>query len=211
MDKKGKEIIKTLESKVKLLSNEKIVSFLEKNIRLEDETKVRVLDREIQNRMKPLEPRSKVKNGHDVCVECGQNIDIRVATLYSGMVEILVRIEEWCKVKERNEFKTDEVKHFFKGSSQNSRFGDWIYFGELLNPKGKGKWEMNLERTEQFLKGELAIYTKVEINPLNGNKKYSDKRKIGGVSNLREFLDEDNYYKAVYKPQDVNLEYQNNE
>ena len=150
MDKKGKEIVKTLESKAKLLSNEKIVRFLQKSIRAEDETRIIVLDKEIQERMKPLEPRSKRKNNYNVCVECGQNVDIREASLFSGMVITLIRIEKWCKENDRHEFIRKEIEHLLDKNTK-ARFGDWVYFGGLIYSRGKGKWGMNLDRTEQFV------------------------------------------------------------
>lgn len=198
MKKEEKEKIAYLEGKARLIGNDKILDIFVNNLSPYDARKVKILKAEIERRMRPLNPESEEKNGHRVCTQCGQNVSIRELNLYSGMVMSLIRIEKWCNEKGVHEFIRKDIEHLLE-KNEKARFGDWVYFGGIIYSRGKGKWGINLPRAEQFLNGQLEIYTRAEINPLNKDVQLFDKRTVHGIKNLKEFLDNDNYFQAKYK------------
>lgn len=135
------------------------------------------------------------------CPMCGQSVNEREISLYSGMVKALVRVWFWCKENKRNEFTRKEIKHLFKGvDNEIARWGDWVFFGGLVyKPFGKkGFWGLNMDRCKEFIGGKKEIPTKAYKNPLKKEIVYRDYRFIGNVSHLKEFLDESKDYIARY-------------
>ena len=136
-----------------------------------------------------------------VCPWCGQTINDREVTLYSGMVRALIRVFYWCKENNRNEFTRKEIKPLFRGvDNEIARWGDWLLFGNgmVYRPGGKGSWGLNLDRVEQFIKGERDIPTRVIIYRTTNEKLYFDYKRIGDISNLSKFLDESGQYISKY-------------
>ena len=140
-------------------------------------------------------------NNKQVCPHCGQVINKREVTVYSGMVRALVRVFYWCQEHQRHEFTRKDIKHLFKGvDNEIARWGDWMLFGNgmVYKPEGKGSWGLNMTRVREFLRGERTIPTKVLIDPITKEKTYLDHKNINQVPNLKEFLDEAQKYIVNY-------------
>lgn len=137
----------------------------------------------------------------EVCPHCGQVINNREVTIYSGMVKALVRVFYWCAQNKKHEFKRDEIKHLFKGvDNEIARWGDWRYFGNgmVYKPEGKGTWGLNMKRVRAFINGERTIPTKVLIDRVKGEKTYLEYRTIDEIKNLSEFLNDAKQYIVNY-------------
>ena len=132
------------------------------------------------------------------CNQCGQTINTRKITLYSGMVHSLAKVYGYCWDKRRRTFARREIKHML---SQNefARFGDWIEFGLLQRNKKKGNFIMHMELTRDFLRGEEKIPTELYKR---GKEKVSRHgwKYIYEVKGLVDFLDTDGSYIVEYYP-----------
>lgn len=135
----------------------------------------------------------------EVCPCCGQTINNRKIVLYRGMVESLKDIYVWCRKNNRHEFTRKEIKHALKTDGQIARFGDWVYFGGLMYKGEKGMWGMNIERSEQFLNGKLAIPTVITKNAIT--KEIIDRQEmkvLWQIKGLSQLLDKDGSYISEY-------------
>lgn len=141
--------------------------------------------------------------GKQTCPCCGRSVNLREINIYSGMVEILIEIHKWCTEKGIHEFKRKDISHLIKGESATARFGDWVYFGGLIyRPKGEtkgGLYGMNMERVEQFLKGEYKIPAIIIKNPLTKEIEKKDYRSIYEIPNLTKYLDDNMQYITRYR------------
>lgn len=146
--------------------------------------------------------RRKMKSvNRKICPCCGQTINDREVTLYSGMVKALVRVYYWCLENDKHEFTRKEIKPIFKGvDNEIARWGDWILFGNgmVYKPDGKGSWGLNMERVREFVEGKREIPTRVVIRRLDGENEYLDYKNIGCIPNLGNFLDEAGQYISKY-------------
>lgn len=136
-----------------------------------------------------------------VCPYCGQTINKREVTLYSGMVKALVRVFYWCKKKGIHEFTRKDIKPIFNGKDNEiARWGDWIHFGNgmVYKPEGKGSWGLHMDRVAEFIAGKRQIPSKVLIDKVNDQTEYLDYKYISEVSNLSKFLDEAGEYIVKY-------------
>ena len=140
-------------------------------------------------------------NNKETCPCCGQVVNKREVTLYSGMVRALIRVFYWCSENKVHEFKRRDIKHLFKGvDNEIARWGDWKYFGNgmVYKPEGKGSWGLHMGRVREFLRGERTVPTKVLIDRMNKQKEYLDHKTIKEIPDLSEFLDEANQYIVNY-------------
>lgn len=143
-----------------------------------------------------------------VCPTCGQSVNKRQIPFYIGMVTALWKVYVWCMEKQRHEFKKKEVKHLMD-DVVISVFAYWRWFGGLVyNPDGvRGSYGLNMARCDQFFKGELEIPIEIWTNPLTKEIEVAKTGKIGDVPGLKDFLDENQNYVAMYKskPEQVSL------
>lgn len=140
------------------------------------------------------------------CPTCGQSVNERQITLFSGMVTSLWRVFMWCHEHNKWEFQRKEIKHLFSGSdNQIARFGDWILFGGLVyRPEGRSKGWYGIHRTRafEFFTGKRSIPTSIWKNPLTKELKPEDYRTIGQIKSLENFIDENGEYIAKYRMPD---------
>lgn len=140
-----------------------------------------------------------VINKH-TCPTCGQSINEREISLYSGMVKSLARL--YCRAKQRgeHEFTRKEMVDIFKGSANEiARWGDWVYFGGLVyKPAGKGTWGLNMERCSAFLSNNLEIAIRVSKDPISKQITTIERGTVRDIKNLSSFLDENQQYIAKY-------------
>ena len=137
-----------------------------------------------------------------VCPCCGQAINNREVTLYSGMVKALLRVYYWCKKNGKYEFTRKEIKQLFKGvDNEIARWGDWILFGNgMVYRPGhmRGHWGLNLSLVGEFIQKRRTIPTRVVIDRESGDVYKYDYKYIDQVPNLKEFLDEAGEYIVKY-------------
>lgn len=137
-----------------------------------------------------------------VCPCCGQVINNREVTLYSGMVKALLRVYYWCKKNGKHEFTRKEIKQLFKGvDNEIARWGDWILFGNgMVYRPGhmRGHWGLNLSLVGEFIQKRRTIPTRVVIDRESGDVYKYDYKYIDQVPNLKEFLDEAGEYIVKY-------------
>lgn len=136
--------------------------------------------------------------GRKVCHSCGQTINSREISLFSGMVKALFEVAKWCKENNQYEFTRKDIKHLLKNDGQIARFGDWVLFGGLVYKKGKGHYGINIDRTRKFYANQLEIPIAVTKSPTGGIETLRTGT-ILNVPNLSQFLDENLMYKAKYQ------------
>lgn len=135
--------------------------------------------------------------GREVCHSCGQTINNREISLFSGMVKALFEVAKWCKDNNQYEFTRKDIKHLLKDDGQIARFGDWVLFGGIVYKKGKGHYGINIDRARKFYANQLEIPIVVLKSP-KGDISPIKTGKILDVPNLSTFLDENLMFKAVY-------------
>ena len=137
------------------------------------------------------------------CPTCGQSANEREISLFSGMVDALFRVWQWCQQKNVHEFSRQEIKHLFLNENEMARFGDWILFGGLVYrpDKRKGHYGINGERVSAFFAGKLPIPRVIIKNPLmpiGEQLKMGTAIFISEVPNINTFLDENKEFIANY-------------
>ena len=145
----------------------------------------------------------KTNTAPERCPCCGQIISWRVITIYSGMVKALIRVWFWCKKNGRHEFTRKEIKDILgKNPNEIARWGDWIIFGGgmVYKPQGKGSWGLNMERVEEFIRGERAIPIKVAKGRRAGEIEVLEYGTIKDIKGLGAFLDANQQYIVEYLP-----------
>lgn len=143
-----------------------------------------------------------VVHNKKVCPECGQVVNKREVTLYSGMVKALLRVYAWCHENGINEFTRKDMKHLFRGSDNLiARWGDWVLFGNgmVYKPNGKGTWGLNMGRVKEFIDKQRKVPTTVVIDRTKGPNEYLDYKSIDEIPNLSEFLDQFQMYIVNYR------------
>lgn len=135
------------------------------------------------------------------CPRCGQSANERQIALFTGMVEALWQVWQWCEQKGVHEFTRKEIKHLLKTDNQIARFGDWVLFGGLVyRPDGrKGVYGINSQRVKDFFTGVLRIPRTLWKNPLTGEIKQEDFSLISQIPNLKQFLDVNEEFIARYR------------
>lgn len=134
------------------------------------------------------------------CPTCGQSVNERQIALFSGMVEALYKVWDWCEKKGQFYFERKDIKHLFVDDNQIARFGDWIYFGGLVyKPEGKGSYALDIERVRKFFGGSLEIPTSVWKNPITHQLKAECLRYIYEIPHLGQFLDANQSYIFRYR------------
>lgn len=129
----------------------------------------------------------------------GKALKWREITLYSGMVNSLIRVYDWCQKKGVHEFTRSDIKNsILKNENDVARWGDWVIFGAgmVYKPEGKGSWGLNMTRVKEFLDGKKKIPLRVvkrgkEIRPIEWGT-------IKSVKNLMSLLDDDLKYLVTY-------------
>ena len=139
-----------------------------------------------------------------------QTIEVEVAereiAVFDGMVLALERILSHCKDKGIHEFERKDVKHLFRNESESARFGDWVWFGGLVYKKGKGHYGLNIERCEEFFRGErtipLRILKKTYRIPKTNEYRTESDGTIKDIPSVLALLD-NGEFKAKYHPAKV--------
>lgn len=140
------------------------------------------------------------------CPTCGQSVNKRQIPFYAGMVTALWRVYVWCGERRRHEFAKKEIKHLM-GDVASAVFAYWRWFGGLVyNPDGiKGHYGLNMDRCEQFFRGNLEIPIEVWTDPLTHQIEVTQKGKLGQIPKIKDFLDANSNYVAMYKGEPTQL------
>lgn len=140
------------------------------------------------------------------CPTCHQSANVREFTLFSGMVEALWEVCKWAGNKGVDRFSRKDINHILDQYRHvPARFGDWIYFGNILDRDGKkGYYRIDIEKARKFFGGKETIAIKVLHDPLwklNGTMEYKEVTfgTIDDIGHLNEFLDENKEYIAKYR------------
>ena len=133
------------------------------------------------------------------CVTCGQSVNEREITLYSGMVSDLWKVLKWCEERNTYLFQRKDIKHLFRNENSTARFGDWVNFGGLVFKSEKGHYGLNIERCRDFFAGSYQIPKSVYKNPLTKEITAGERVYINQIQNLTAFLDENRQYIARYR------------
>lgn len=110
------------------------------------------------------------------CDHCNSIISERRIELYTGLVYALWRVYIWCLENNVDTFQRKQIKKLFKNENDTARFGDWIYFGDLVYKPTKGLYRINFEACERFFSGNSRIPIIVWKNPVT-KKLLKEKRK----------------------------------
>lgn len=133
------------------------------------------------------------------CEKCGSIISEREIALYRGLVSALWRVYKWCKEKGVKEFRRKDIKHLFTNENDTARFGDWIHFGSLMVKYGKGRYGLIMETCDEFFAGRYAVPIRVWKNPITGELRREEFKKIGEIPSILTLLNEDQEYVARYR------------
>ena len=145
------------------------------------------------------------KKEHNRCPHCGHIIDKREIAIFKGMLESLAMVYDWCRQKRRHEFSRKEIEQFLISGSQKARWGDWVLFGGLIYKIEKGRWGLNLERTEDFLFGSRIIPIRGWKDPITGEFTPTEHSTRAGIPGIQKFLDESGIYQAKYTSGPISL------
>lgn len=132
------------------------------------------------------------------CDHCGSVISERQITLFKGMVWALWKTYQWCKEHNTDTFQRKQIKALFKNENETARFGDWIYFGNLVEKPHKGTYRLNFGPCERFFAGKEQIPASVWKNPTTGELRVEELRYVRDVKGLSELLDTDLMYITNY-------------
>lgn len=138
-----------------------------------------------------------MSEGRKVCDSCGQTINNREISLFSGMVTSLWEVIKWCNQNQVHEFTRKDIKHLLKRDSDIARFGDWALFGGIVYKRGRGKYGINLDRATMFYSDKLEIPIALEKTP-EGEINVLRRGTISNVPNLTHFLDNELNFIAKY-------------
>lgn len=136
----------------------------------------------------------------EICPHCGQTMNYREISLFSGMVRTLIAVYVWCLQNNVHEFSRKDIHNILlkRGESNVAHWGDWILFGGgmVYKPKGRGTWGLNLKRVNDFIQGKLEI-------PIRVKKRQSEvivlkTGSIHDVKDLSAFLDEHHDFLVKY-------------
>ena len=139
------------------------------------------------------------------CPMCGQSVNERQIALFSGMVKSLAKVFKWCIEKDVTTFSRKDIKHLLTTDNEIARFGDWVYFGNIIHRRGKGEYALDLDAAYRFLVGRDSIPTVVYKNPLNKSIEIENESYmyINQIPHLGGFLNERQEYVAVYRSSDT--------
>ena len=140
----------------------------------------------------------------EICSCCGQKIkQPRVIKVDRSMVQALVIAFNWCKEKDRHEFKMAEIRHLLS-HTQYSKFNDWIRISSGMVYPGPEKWVygFNMERIEAFLQGEGTVHD-VIIDPITRDQTKGREFKIHEIRGLITLLNDSGIYTVEYKPRPI--------
>ena len=100
------------------------------------------------------------------CPTCGQSINEREIALFSQMVDALWAVVKWCVANQTDNFTRKDIKHLLETDVQVARFGDWRFFGDLMEKDGRGHYRLNKESVVRFFSGDTEIPIKVMKDPI---------------------------------------------
>lgn len=139
------------------------------------------------------------------CPACGQSVNEREIALFADLVTALIKVFDWCESHGKRNFTRKEIKHLFKNENQSARFGDWIYFGEIVMRKTKGSYVLNRELAEEFFRNRLRIPSRVKKNPLTNKITVLQNSTIAEIKSLGEQLNRNSDFIArYYGKQEIN-------
>jgi hypothetical protein len=140
------------------------------------------------------------------CPICGvqHSPDIRVVTLYRGILQALFRVYQYVRRRGGGYlFTRKEINHLLAGNANHTaRFGDLVMFGGLVFKPEKGSrahYGLNMERCEAFFKGSYEIPMKVLKDPVTGAIEATEYKTIKDIPNILTLLDEEGFYKPEYR------------
>ncbi len=131
------------------------------------------------------------------CKCCGHIVSKRKIAIYTGMISALYKVFTYCKEKRIHEVQTKQIKQFFNLNS-SARFGDLVMFGGLVYKGSKGHYGLNMQRVDQFFKGEFKIPEYVIKDPITGKIEQGPDITIHQLKGLNKLLNEEGDYKAEY-------------
>lgn len=149
-----------------------------------------------------------MNNDDKHCPTCGQMVKEKPYHLMSFMVKDLWKIYKYCKENNRHEFKRSELNIVLidskKGATNTgANFGNWLLFGRgmMYRPtsykgrpvKGKGYWGFNLERIEDFFRGDWTVWLHCYKDPLKlppDNFRLEGEGTIRDIPHLADYLNE---------------------
>ncbi len=133
------------------------------------------------------------------CEHCNSIVSERQITLFKGMVWALWKVFQWCEANGIDTVQRKQFKGLFKNENETARFGDWVYFGDLVEKEKKGTYKLNFASCRRFFSGIEQIPTVVWKNPVTGETTAENKRFMRDVKGISELLDKDLMYIAKYR------------
>lgn len=133
------------------------------------------------------------------CPTCGQSINEREITLFSGLVKALHKIWVICIQTNTNQFTRKQIKGLFNDENITARFGDWVMFGGLVRKAGKGNYILDMDKCRQFFIGQMAINSTAYKNPLTKTIRCGNLRTIDEIPHIKDQLDLNDEYIVRYR------------
>lgn len=132
------------------------------------------------------------------CPTCGQSVNKREISLYSGLVKALYEVWQYC---ERNDKWTLSMKTIRSELTQidYSRFNDWKRFEPDMVTGSRGLYEFDKELMRQTFTGSREVCTLVLKEPLASYYERVEFKNINDVPFLKSFLDDSMDYIARYR------------
>lgn len=137
------------------------------------------------------------------CGECGRIIDKREIVLPKFLALALWKVFLYCKQQGVTHFRTRDIRHLI-GPVAYSKFPDWTYFSTMVVRVMKGHYMIDMGLCEQFFLGRVSIPYRVVKDPLTGEITFDDKdlANIFTLPGVKELLDSDGNFQAVYRDRD---------
>lgn len=146
-----------------------------------------------------------MRNKKQACPHCGGEVIFeepeRQVAIFKELIDALWRVYMYMENKNTYFFTRKDINHLLKTANENARFGDLMYFGDLIFKEKKGVYGIKKSECAQFFAGETAIPTIVWVK----DKKIVTRRnlrKVDEIPGLVTLLNQDGEYVARYrKPQ----------
>jgi len=135
------------------------------------------------------------------CPHCGQSMNIREIGLFSGMVESLMRVFQWCEETGKwTGIRRSELEHCMRGTSQTMRFHDWkIFAPTMVGGEKKGHYDFNRYNILLFLTGKTMVPTKILRNPLTKEDLFADFLPVHQIPHLDTFMTDNHEFIVKYR------------
>lgn len=123
------------------------------------------------------------------CPQCGQSVNMREVQINAQQIRALYLIFKECQNKGVTSFTRKEVSKYLTTEPLVATFGD-LKHTSLFHKPAKGRYDLNIQRCEDFFSGKLAIPTKILKDPLKRIATALEYSFIHEVRHIKEFLDE---------------------